>query len=414
VSRRVAAALLLCVAVRVALPLVVLAAAGGRLAAGFPVYRYVPLNGDAFGYYAAARALIAVWSEHARVVVPGTLAIIALAIVLVRRTRGRRDRAALNVVLLSWAIGSICALVAWYVPYSGAATIGWPIVWAVVLAPLRVLHLLHVNVVFATGLTLSLIGIAAIVVGTYALGRTVTNRAAIGLGAAVCFALWPFAALALGGQRGTANGTWQGEIGLSLYNEPLSTALVVAALVLALRRGGGRAGAAVAGALLGFDATVRLSNVLILGVILVALFVHDRARAVFAAAAAAAFAPLELVFWPKGYPSVPPPAYPAHPYSIHYVHDAWAHSLFWRPPALLALVPVAVIGVWAVRREAAAVLIGVVAVTAGFYSFFELTPYHPRFLFVALPAVLVLWCAGVGSLLGLIPRRLPRPTYPPP
>jgi hypothetical protein len=45
-------------AVRVAIPLAALAASGHALP-GLPRYRYGPLSGDATGFYAAARALMA-------------------------------------------------------------------------------------------------------------------------------------------------------------------------------------------------------------------------------------------------------------------------------------------------------------------------------------------------------------------
>ena len=46
------------VSIRLAIPLVALSASGSDLP-GLPAYTYVPLNGDAFGYYAAARETIA-------------------------------------------------------------------------------------------------------------------------------------------------------------------------------------------------------------------------------------------------------------------------------------------------------------------------------------------------------------------
>ena len=38
--------------------------------------------------------------------------------------------------------------------------------------------------------------------------------------------------------------------------------------------------------------------------------------------------------------------------------------------------------------------------TAAFYTFYFATPIHPRFLFVVLPLVLILWVAGVCAVVG--------------
>jgi hypothetical protein len=43
----------------------------------------------------------------------------------------------------------------------------------------------------------------------------------------------------------------------------------------------------------------------------------------------------------------------------------------------------------------------VVVATAVLYSFYQLTPLHPRFLFVAVPPVFVFWAAGVAAAASL-------------
>jgi hypothetical protein len=222
------------------------------------------------------------------------------------------------------------------------------------------------------------------------------------------FAFWPLLVLLLAGIRGTMNGTWQIDVGLSLYTEPISTALACAALVLVLRRGAGPLTAALAGGLLGFDVAVRLSNALILGVVLVWLALRDRERLVWCAAAAAAFAPVVLAFWHVGYFNPSPGAkgsagsgvIPPHTFALHNARLAWSHSLLWRPPQLLVLVPLAVVGAFAITRSAAALFWAAILVTAAFYTFYFATPIHPRFLFVVLPLVLVLWVAGVCAVAG--------------
>ena len=91
-----------------------------------------------------------------------------------------------------------------------------------------------------------------------------------------------------------------------------------------------------------------------------------------------------------------PPVFPAHPFALRYARDAWSHSLLWHPAVLTVLVPVALLGTAATRRRSAALLWSCVAVTSAFYTFYSLTPIHPRFLFVVLPIVLVFWAAGAA------------------
>src|SRR3970282_418498 len=72
------------------------------------------------------------------------------------------------------------------------------------------------------------------------------------------------------------------------------------------------------------------------------------------------------------------------------------------PGPLLARAPLALAVVVARRRRGGALplLGGWIAVTAVFYSVYESTPQHPRFLFVVLPALFVLEAAGA-----LLPLR---------
>jgi hypothetical protein len=74
---------------------------------------------------------------------------------------------------------------------------------------------------------------------------------------------------------------------------------------------------------------------------------------------------------------------------------------------LAAIVPLAALGVRAVSARGRALLVPSVVATIVFYTFYELTPIHPRFLFVLLPVVLVLWAAGVG-LAARVAYRLAR------
>ncbi|HEX7626390.1 MAG TPA: hypothetical protein VF379_04975, partial [Gaiellaceae bacterium] len=244
------------------------------------------------------------------------------------------------------------------------------------------------------GLALSVICNVATVLATYVIGLNIGLRNRVALLGAALVALWPLVSL-LAGSRGALNGTWQIDLGLSLYTEPLSTALVVTALALIVARAGDDRRAALAGALLGLGTLVRLSNVLILGCVLVALFVvRERKRAAVLALGAAAWAPATLFFWPKSYPKLKAPVFPAHPFEWSYAGHAWTDSTLWHPAVVLVLVPLALIGIKRAAPRAAVLLWSCVAVTALFYSFYELTPIHPRFLFVVLPIVLLFWAAG--------------------
>ena len=49
------------------------------------------------------------------------------------------------------------------------------------------------------------------------------------------------------------------------------------------------------------------------------------------------------------------------------------------------------------RPYALAVLAGVALANAVFYSFYEATRAHPRFFYVSLPPLFVLWVAGLAT-----------------
>jgi hypothetical protein len=251
--------------------------------------------------------------------------------------------------------------------------------------------------VFAT--TLSLLCVAATVVATYLLGIAVTGgRRFVALLAAALYGLWPVLVLLIGGHRGTENGTWQNDLGLSVYSEPLSTALVAVGLVLVVRRRGAAAAAA-GGVLLGLATAVRLSNALIAGCLVVGLIVlRDRKGALAFTAGGAALVPVVAAYWPKGYVKLPDRVFPPHPFALRYASSAWSDSLLWRPSVLIVLIPLALLGTLIANRAIAALLWSCVAVTALLYTFYVYTPLHPRFLFVVLPIVLVFWAAGAAAL----------------
>src|SRR5207244_143793 len=161
----------LLVAVRVAIPLAVLAASPTRLPAlprirfgvsGGCARRAEPWTGDACAYYSTARALVSAW----------------------------RSLGAAGLALLALAV--------------------------------------------AAGLALSLLANAATVVATAYAGLHASGRRSVALLAGALFALWPLLVAGIAGTRSWGNGTWEVEAGLHLYTEPLSTALVAVAVALVL------------------------------------------------------------------------------------------------------------------------------------------------------------------------------------
>ncbi len=273
--------------------------------------------------------------------------------------------------------------------------------WGLALLPGRAVGAsIRPDVAFAVGLALSLACNAVSVIATYLLARGIGLQERIALLGAGLFAFWPLLSL-LAGSRAGQNGTWQIDLGLSLYTEPLSTALVLVALARIIRSSPSNSSSLLTGALLGVAVLVRLSNVLVVFCILVYLLIgreRSRNRALAVSAGAAAFAPAAVLFWPKSYPKLKPPVFPAHPFALDYARDAWTHSLLWHPAVLLVLVPLALVGTARTTHRQAALLWSAVAVTAAFYTFYVLTPIHPRFLFVVLPIVLVFWASGATTV----------------
>jgi hypothetical protein len=157
--------------------------------------------------------------------------------------------------------------------------------------------------------------------------------------------------------------------------------------------------ALIGGALLGLAVLVRLSNGLIAATVVALLLItHVRGRALAVSLGGLAFAPAVALYYPKSYPKLKPPVFPAHPFALRYARDAWTHSLLWHPAVLVVLVPLALFGLATVRSRGAAVLAISIGVTAAFYSFYQLTPIHPRFLFVVLPMLFILWAAGAAAV----------------
>nr|MBA3844719.1 hypothetical protein [Actinomycetota bacterium] len=108
-------------------------------------------------------------------------------------------------------------------------------------------------------------------------------------------------------------------------------------------------------------------------------------------------------FWSRGYGSFknhPSDQAPNGLFSLHYLARSWRDSSVFDWKMILILVPLPLVGVFALRRRAydTLILATVVIVTAAFYSAYYITALHPRFLFVALPPLFVLAAAGAARL----------------
>ena len=405
-------------AVRVAIPL----ADWATGLPGVPRFHYHGLRGDATGFYAAAREFIAAWGRVPRAgLVLLVLAVLVAAVWLVRAWRRRpADRPwllALAVLLFGLVV---CVDVVEQHP-SGAAVFGWPLLWALPMLPYRALggHL-DPDVAFGFGLALSLCAVAGTVIATAYAGLHATGRRSLGLLAAAFFTFWPFLAGAIAGHRAWSNDQWNVETGLHMYTEPLSTALVAGGLALVLAPRLTPMRLTVAGVLLSFSTCVKLSNALLaaLGLAVVAWRLGAR-RALPYLAGALSFAPVVLTYWPLSYPKLfgNRHSWPRDPFDPAHVVSAWTHSSLFTPHALAILVPLALVGAFGLLRPYAVVLVPAwLLVNPVFYSFYANTPKHPRFLYASLPALFVLWAAGIGVLAALVPqlrdRAAPRPIRP--
>jgi hypothetical protein len=390
---------------RVAIPLV----ASGRDLPLIPRYEYDGLTGDATGFYAASREFIAAWGRLDPVLLV-VLVVISVggAAWLVRAWRRRLVGRAVLIVAAAAGLAILASIAITQMEPPGAAVVGWPLLWSVVLAPARVLGVLDPDVAFALGVPLALAANAVTVFAAYFAGLYATGRRSVGYGAAAFYAFWPLLVGLIGGERAWENGTWTVDAGLALYTEPISTALVTTALALLLSPQLTDVRVALAGVALSFATTVRLTNGLVaLGALALLAVRLDLRRVHPYLAGALTFAPVVIVYWPKGYE-----AQGREPFSLSYVDDAWTDSLLFSPRTLLVLVPLAVLGWFALRDWWPRALLGLfVLANAVFYSFYRVTEIHPRFLFASLPALFVLWVAGATWVAeaGRRPSRPPEP-----
>ena len=397
------------IVVRLAFPVAAVVAEGSTFP-GLPRFDYGQLYGDANGYYAASRELIAASTRVAPQLVGLALLGVAGLYLAVRRKAG-----AARVTLVAATITAAAAtLVVIEMRPAGAPVVGWPLLLAVALAPLRLLDPgFGPDAAIVIGVALSFLALATIVVSTAYVGLYASGKRAVGLLAAVLFAAWPLAPGLVVGARAWENGTWLVDVGLALYTEPFSTALVIGAIALLLRPTPTDLVVIVAGLALGFATVVKLSDGLIAAGLIGVLLVARRWRqAVLVAVGGIVSAPILLAYWGKGYVDTyhGQIAPTDRPWSLDYVGAAWGDSLLFSPLLVTLLVVPAVVGVVTLRTMVARALVVVpVVLTVALYSVYYVTALHPRFLFVVLPLVLVLDAAALVWLAERIRASRPRP-----
>lgn len=393
------------VAFRILVPLTVLAAAPARMPL-LPRYDGVHFSGDATGYYEAISNFYAAF----RSVLVGGLGLGVLAAfafsLIGAAWAWRRGWRAVALLLPAAVVSVAVTLVVHETAAPGAPVIGWPLAWALGLFPLPALGLeLTPDRAFPLGVALGVAANGVTTVATAYLGLRASGRHSVGLAAAALFATWPAWVGVVAGHDAWENGQWNVDAGLHLYTEPLSTMLVVVTLAVLLGPPPGEAAATASGLALGFATVVKLTNGLI-GLALVPLVAarYGLRRAAALAAGGLVALPIVIAWWPKGYVQIYDGAIaPVPAYSLDYVGANWRSSTIFTPLMLLLLCLPALAGVLGIDGwYARSVLVAPVAVTVLAYSAYYVTNQHPRFLYVALPPLFVLWAAGARSIAGRI------------
>jgi hypothetical protein len=400
-------ALVLLAAIRVAIPLAAYAAGPSKLPGVPRVVRpaaHGGLEGDATGFYAATREFMAAWGRMPRAVLAlDALFALAAAVTIVTAWRRRPDLHPWLAAAAAAAFGLvICVDIHWMLP-SGAAVFGWPLVWALPMLAFRVLRYgLSQHVAWDFGVGLSFAFVALTTVAVAYLGRNATGRRWVGLLAAAFWTAWPLLVGVIAGHGAWSNSQWDIEVGLHNYSEPLSTLLVTAGAAAVLSPLLTPLRLTLAGCALSLATCVKISNALLAAILLAIVYLRGRSReALPFLAGALTFAPVVAVYWPISYPKLfhNPQSWPRDPFDVSHVVSSWTDSSIFDLRTLAIVLPLAVLGAFGVRRPwALAIAVAFLLVNAAFYSFYANTSLHPRFLYVTLPELFVLWAAGIALL----------------
>jgi hypothetical protein len=404
-------ALAVLMTVRLAIPLAAYVAAGTKLP-DMPRWQDLGLQGDATGFYQATREFMAAWGRIPRPLLAlAALASLAVTVGLVRTWRRRPQLHAWLAPTALFAFGLLICLDVHWMGATGAAVFGWPLVWGIVMLPYRIVFGLTPSVAWDFGFVLSLLFVASTVPAVAYLGRNATGRRSLGLAAAAFWTLWPLLVGLIAGHGAWANSQWDVDVGLHLYDEPLSTLLVTSGAALALAPGPTQLRLALAGCALSVATSVKVSNALLAVAVLAIVFMRGRTReALPYLAGALAFAPVVLVYWPISYPTLygNPNSWPRDPFDPAHVVSSWTHSSIFTPHTLAIVVPLAAVGVFGILRPwQLALVLAFLLINPAFYSFYANTAQHPRFLYASLPELFVLWAAGLRVLGALVPQGRP-------
>jgi hypothetical protein len=330
-------------------------------------------------------------------------ALLLLAMLVLVRRLWRNGSTGTAVALASVAIGFFTAVGVRAMVTTGAGAVGWPIVWSIPMFPLRATGLLSYHVAFYAGIAILLAANVVTVVATALIARRFTSPH-IALLAPVLLVVWPFLMRFVEGTGNIVYGSWLNDQGVTLYAEPLSTMLVTVAIALVILRAESEAAVAAAGALVGFATAVRISNVTLAAALGLSILLLRNPRAVaLYATACAGMGAVAAAFWSLGYATFKDgksAQAPSGLFSWHYLLRSWRDSGVFDWKMLAILLPLPLVGIWALRRDPVPLvaLAGTVAVTAAFYSTYYITALHPRFLYVALPSLFVLAAVGVADL----------------
>ena len=386
--------------VRAAFPLLALAF-GGALP-GFPDYDYEGPRGDASGYIDTARAIISA-AAGLRLLLPVLLAL-AVAGLVGARWAWRRYPGDRHWVIAGVAALAFCLLAVVILNVEGqapAGAVGWPLVLSLPLLPFRAVGWIDDEVAVGVGVALAIAANTVTILATAFIGWRLTASRWIGVAAAALFAFWPSLTWLLVGERTWFNSAWEIEAGLELYTEPLSTACVATGIALTLVRARPPWALVTAGIVLGYAIAVRPTN-LVFAAAAMALLAWDRDwRGVrrFVVGGLTVL-PIVVAFLPKkrGYDLELARDQTGLPlWSNDYLFSSFTDSSLWRPGLLLLLLPFVAVGVVASRsRPVALMLLAGALANAVIYAFFRATWEHPRYLHAGLPALLVLWTAGVA------------------
>jgi hypothetical protein len=384
------------------LPALVVLAANGRSLPAIPGSPYGPPNGDTYGFYAAAREFVSAWAHVSRPLLAFAVLALGAALVFARRL-WRKGSGGVAVAVVSVAVGLFTAVGIRAMVPTGAGAVGWPIVWSIPMFPLRATGLLSYHVAYYAGIAILLAANIVTIIATALIARRFAPPR-IAVLAPALLVLWPFLMRFVEGTDNIVYGSWLVDQGVALYAEPLSTALVAAAIALVILRAQDERAIAAAGALAGFATAVRISNITVAAVLgLSILLLRNRRAPALYAVACAGMGAIAAAFWSLGYATFSggkSEQAPAGLFSWHYLLRSWRDSGVFDWKMLLILLPLPLIGAWSLRRRRVELLAlaGTVVVTAVFYSAYYITALHPRFLYVALPALFVLATVGVATL----------------